>query len=430
MKLVIWGFGFRGKNLADYLGSQYVAAIIESDISKVGQEYRGIRIISFTAYLESYHIFPIIITPEYQYQREISQQLLEHQISHFVFGSELPSNVRCNGKLGLDYYVKMICNSEKVYLYGVNAFSVLLYCVLIKQVGQIVFVVEECSLKENQVAIVKLLQLQITSLELLADADEPIYITTHEYLSDISRKFTGKNIIDAFRYADLRKEYWNMELQKFHNCYMDKQRCFIVATGPSLTISDLDTLLEKQVFCFSVNSICKIETRWKPDVYVVTDGKFFLENQEEIKNFPCPMKILPDDNRDFWETKREGEYKIHRDSIDAYGVMEFSEDITQIVNTRGTVVVGCIQIAVYMGFKEIYLLGTDCNYTIGSTNNHFGGDDKPDMIDHSIPAMLRGYQMCRDYADTHGIKIFNATRGGMLEVFERVNFDSLFEDKQ
>ena len=49
------------------------------------------------------------------------------------------------------------------------------------------------------------------------------------------------------------------------------------------------------------------------------------------------------------------------------------------------------------------------------------------MIDHSIASMLKGYQMCKNYADTHGIKIYNATRGGMLEIFERVDFDSLFE---
>ena len=30
------------------------------------------------------------------------------------------------------------------------------------------------------------------------------------------------------------------------------------------------------------------------------------------------------------------------------------------------------------------------------------------------------------YADAHGIKIYNATRGGKLEVFPRVEFDSLF----
>ena len=36
------------------------------------------------------------------------------------------------------------------------------------------------------------------------------------------------------------------------------------------------------------------------------------------------------------------------------------------------------------------------------------------------------YDYARKYADSNGIKIYNATRGGCLEAFQRVNFDSLF----
>jgi len=36
------------------------------------------------------------------------------------------------------------------------------------------------------------------------------------------------------------------------------------------------------------------------------------------------------------------------------------------------------------------------------------------------------FEKAKEYADGHGIKIYNATRGGKLEVFERVNFDDLF----
>jgi hypothetical protein len=38
---------------------------------------------------------------------------------------------------------------------------------------------------------------------------------------------------------------------------------------------------------------------------------------------------------------------------------------------------------------------------------------------------LNAYTVSKDYADTHGIKIYNATRGGKLEVFERVDFDEV-----
>ena len=41
--------------------------------------------------------------------------------------------------------------------------------------------------------------------------------------------------------------------------------------------------------------------------------------------------------------------------------------------------------------------------------------------------MLQGYQAARRYADQHAaFKIYNATRGGCLEVFDRVDFDTLF----
>lgn len=430
MKLVIWGLGYRGKTLINCLGVQYVAAVIESDLEKIGQVYGEIKVISFNSYIEDYRTLPIIITPEYQFQREISRQLIEHNIFHFTFSREIPSSIRYNGKLGLGCYIDMIKKHKKIYLYGINAFSIILYIMLLKHNRQIVFIIENDDVKDNQEAIIELLHLQTVNRESLMQVEEPIYITTHEKATDINRMFSGKQVIDAFRYADLREENRNLELEKFHNCQIEKRRCFIVATGPSLTIEDLNTLQKNGEYCFSVNSICKIETEWKPDAYVVLDGKFFLENQEIIRNYPSPIKFLPDDNLDFWKSKRKGEYQVHRDTIDAYDVIEFSEDITQIVNSQGTVTVGCIQIAVYMGFKEIYLLGTDCNYIIGSSSNHFGGDDKPDMIDHSISEMLKGYQMCRNYADTHDIKIYNATRGGMLEVFKRVDFDSLFEGKE
>ena len=38
----------------------------------------------------------------------------------------------------------------------------------------------------------------------------------------------------------------------------------------------------------------------------------------------------------------------------------------------------------------------------------------------------RAFQKAELYSRAHGFRIFNATRGGKLEAFERVDFDSLF----
>ena len=40
--------------------------------------------------------------------------------------------------------------------------------------------------------------------------------------------------------------------------------------------------------------------------------------------------------------------------------------------------------------------------------------------------MNDGYACARKFADREGIKIYNATRGGYLEAFERADFDDLF----
>ena len=40
--------------------------------------------------------------------------------------------------------------------------------------------------------------------------------------------------------------------------------------------------------------------------------------------------------------------------------------------------------------------------------------------------ITKAYEIAEQYSREHGFRIYNATRGGALEVFERVNFDDLF----
>lgn len=88
-----------------------------------------------------------------------------------------------------------------------------------------------------------------------------------------------------------------------------------------------------------------------------------------------------------------------------------------------------------MGFKEIYLLGVDHNYSVekapdgriishGAKKDHFSDDDKVANIPEVFKSAL-SYEAAEKYAKTHGIKIYNATRGGKLETFERVDFDTI-----
>ena len=123
----------------------------------------------------------------------------------------------------------------------------------------------------------------------------------------------------------------------------------------------------------------------------------------------------------------------------------FSDDCSRQVYSSGTVAYMMLQLAVYMGFKEIYLLGMDCSYSIERHSD--GSVTRNDVRDHNpfiqikdegnmedlekagifaeIDRMMDGYKAAKQYADLRGIKIYNATRGGKLEIFERVDLEKL-----
>ena len=115
----------------------------------------------------------------------------------------------------------------------------------------------------------------------------------------------------------------------------------------------------------------------------------------------------------------------------------FSEDITEGVFWGYTVTYDlALQIAAYMGFQEIYLIGIDHNNVGAVTDpgnhfieNYFDENDRNvyKNVTANFKGMDRAYQKAEIYSRRHGFRIYNATRGGKLEVFERVDFEKLFE---
>ena len=51
--------------------------------------------------------------------------------------------------------------------------------------------------------------------------------------------------------------------------------------------------------------------------------------------------------------------------------------------------------------------------------------DKDDLYIPNVEVSTRAFTAAKKYADKHNIKIFNATRGGKLEVCERVDLDKI-----
>ena len=108
-----------------------------------------------------------------------------------------------------------------------------------------------------------------------------------------------------------------------------------------------------------------------------------------------------------------------------------------------------LQIAAYLGFKNIYLIGVDADYEIPADveqgdDYHVGvldmkSDDPnhfhPDYFgkgfrwhDPQVHKMIEAYHEARKATEKSGQKIWNAGVGGKLEVFDRVDFSNILPD--
>ena len=213
------------------------------------------------------------------------------------------------------------------------------------------------------------------------------------------------------------------------------KRCFIIATGPSLTNEDILKLREE--YTFSMNAMCLKyeELGWKPTFYGIQDKGVFEKVKKHIENSDVEYvfvddiyrKVLPQ-NSNFYFFPRNPYYNAYNAYFKNKYKAKFSNNPAVIVYDGFTITCSLIQIAIFMGFKKIYLLGCDCNYNMQGAKYFVDHGHKADFLESAHDRMLAGYRAAKEYADNNGIKIYNATRGGMLEIFERVNLDEVLKN--
>lgn len=220
------------------------------------------------------------------------------------------------------------------------------------------------------------------------------------------------------------------DIRKYKNKHIN-QRCFIVATGPSLTIEDLN-LLENEI-TFGMNSLCKVFNKigWETTYYGVQDYGVYDILKDDIANIKNSTVLVGDNLKKRFHLKDKYvqfplNFLNHTMTCKPPYNTIFSDDCYSVVYDGYTITYSLIQIAVYMGFKEIYLVGADCNYSKDINKRNFINIGKVDnTFDTAGDRMRYAYSIAKDYAEKNNIQIYNATRGGMLEVFERVNLDDI-----
>ncbi len=298
-------------------------------------------------------------------------------------------------------------------------------------------------------------------------------LDTKDYLKAIAHWTLPPGVQQTIRefYQQTQPNHHDLEVAKiasiaennsiFENKHQG-ERCFILATGPSINQQNLSLLAGELCFAVSHFFLHKdIETiAPKYQILAPCHPPFDFQTLEKVftgfnTNYPQDVTYFlghrPYDysvynflqNNPQYQTERN--YFLNYSDSPALNETNYLDsntwDISKSPFGIRTVIYSAIQIAIYMGCKEIYLVGCDHDYlndTNRVTNHHFyleeeGVSDAEHLSSFSTEKWFeeyylrwKQYRLMREYAELNNINIYNATKGGMLDVFSRVNFDNLF----
>ncbi|WP_309859862.1 6-hydroxymethylpterin diphosphokinase MptE-like protein [Bacillus sp. SLBN-46] len=219
------------------------------------------------------------------------------------------------------------------------------------------------------------------------------------------------------------------------------KRCFIIGNGPSLKAEDLEKL--KGEITFASNKIYKMfnETKWRPTFYMVVDPIVLEENVEEINSVEAKTKLTLNCYKHLFNADIYFNNNLNKNKRGT-----FSTNIMESLYSSGTVSYHLLQIAHYMGFSEVYLIGHDYNFKgavsktkdlsflksqgneqIYFSENYIRKDEK--KPGQAPEEMYKGMEKTKVIYENSGRKILNATRVTYLDVFELRNFDELYGGK-
>lgn len=220
------------------------------------------------------------------------------------------------------------------------------------------------------------------------------------------------------------------------------ERCFILGTGPSLgklTSEQVEGL--KKEITIGVNSLYKatFTKDLVPSYYALFDNLYWGEfsnaftDIKEKYSSRCPVFFT--DYRAENIIKQMG---VVDSTIFLYGkkypVNEIHNNICKNMDIAQNVVGTCILIAIYLGFKEIYLLGCDYNSFAHLQDVHcYNDSDEIIERENRLGFLLKFYAITTEIhyliaklAKQRGVKIINATPNSLLDAYQRKDLSTLF----
>lgn len=222
-------------------------------------------------------------------------------------------------------------------------------------------------------------------------------------------------------------------IKKLRDKYKGKT-CFILGNGPSLNKTNLGLLKNK--YTFGLNKIYLLfgKTEFRPTFYVAINKFVIEQSKAEINRFKIPKFIS------FFS-----EELVNFDSntmfLNDLKKQQFSKNIDYGIYQGSTVTFVALQIAYYLGFKKVFLIGVDHSFSTkgpahkvvtsrGKDPNHFDSNYFGKGTQWQLPdlkASENSYRLAKMAFEDNGREIIDATIDGKLKVFKKVRYNDIFK---
>ena len=209
----------------------------------------------------------------------------------------------------------------------------------------------------------------------------------------------------------------------------------IVCNGPSLNNVDLERINMPTIAMNKINLIFN-KTKWRPDYIICSNGLVIKQNKSFFESYSKPV-FLDFKAQQFGVKGPNINYFLssHRRS--------FSKNFEKEIGSAGTVTFAALQLAYFLGFKQIYIVGMDHNYKGHTAQKSFSkiemfeGED----VNHFDPNYFKGnlwgtpnlfiseygYKIARDFLHKNKIKIYDCTINGNCDIFEKKSIKNIYK---
>lgn len=222
-------------------------------------------------------------------------------------------------------------------------------------------------------------------------------------------------------------------LERFRNCHAGED-CFIIGNGPSLRTMDLSPLAHYHTFGLNKIYLILDQVDLNLSYHVSVNPLVIEQSSMEFRSLGCQSFLSYKAARPVVGDDEYFQYLFTNAHCSFYG------DVTRPIYEGYTVTYVALQLAYFMGFSRVFLIGVDHSFVVngkpneqqrltGADQNHFhpsyfAGKDwhLPDLEASEV-----SYHLSRFFYQRDGRRIFDATVDGKLQVFPKISYDDALQ---